>query len=334
MQSSYADVQSAIKVLEDTLLSFPEGSNGHLDTMEEMANLHVAQFESSHLSANLDEAIDLWREVCRLSVPSGHRHLLALYQLSTHLQRRCFPTRLLQGLVHHRSPRTSNPNRDDLDEVILTQRTALLICPTHHELRLSLLGQLGSSLLQSIDNLVVLQESARLLRSALSLCPDHDKPRFPLLDNLSSALESLVGASERHSVEAEVEELVRIRREIADHHSPTVENRIASLIEIGKWLRRLCEPPLSRVNRAKCIYDLAQEILQLSPENSEARELLAIVEVVEEQGNYHHNTSVRQIIIIILLTHIKWGNSDSKACARASPCTFYHHIISDSHTAS
>ena len=94
------------QLLEDTLLLFLEGSNSHLDTMEEMANLHVAQFESpSHSVVNLDKAINLWCEIC------------------------CFPTCLLQGLIHDRSPNTSNPNCDNLDEVILMQQATLLTSP-------------------------------------------------------------------------------------------------------------------------------------------------------------------------------------------------------------
>jgi hypothetical protein len=114
------------QLLEDTLLLFLEGSNSHLDTMEEMANLHVAQFESpSHSLVNLDKAIKLWCEICCLCVPSGHYHLLALYQLSTLFQQCCFPTCLLQGLIHDRSPNTSNPNCDNLDEAILMQQATL-----------------------------------------------------------------------------------------------------------------------------------------------------------------------------------------------------------------
>ena len=282
------DINAAINAQKALMLTFPEGTNEHLDAMENLSNLYLARFEYPPcLPEDLGQAIDIRREICRFtaSPPLIHRHFNSLYRFSFALQRRYCPESKTNEIISvDLQTRGDLRFRDDndLDELISTQQAALKLCPPEHSLYLLLLTQLGSTLLQRGESLAEDVEAIHMLRSALLSWPVDDVHRLSVLKNVALGLRSLVARSEHG--EQELGELVDIYREIADHHSPTVVSRIESLMDAARCTAKLCEICGGITPWTAVAYELGEEILGLSPNNQSIKELVAQVQVYEEHA--------------------------------------------------
>ena len=295
-------IDAAISAQKDLILTFPEGTNEHLDAMENLSDLYLTRSEyPPGLPEDLGQAIDIHREICRFtSSPSLiHRRFKSLYQLSLALQRRYCPESKTNEIISVDLSKTDLRFRDydDLDELISTQQAALKLCSPEHSLHLLLLTQLGSTLLQRGESLTEDVEAIRMLRSVLPLWPVDDVHRVSVLKNVASGLSALVARSERGTAEQELGELVEIYREIADHHSPTVATRVESLMDAGRCTAKLCGAYERITPWAAITYELGEEILKLSPDNQVIKELVADVEVYEELAKNGPNKMVSLITI-------------------------------------
>lgn len=280
----------ALNTLRDSLLLFPAGSDDHLDTMEKLAKLHMARFEAAvqFPSKDLNEAIDLRREICRVCSPWSHRHYPAVHSFCEILQFRCYSQAPHDNFIP--TGKFGQQDKDDLNELVALLEIALPKCPANQPLRLSLVIMLASALLRR-GGLAGTQESVRLFRHALSLCVGNSMTRHLLLVNQSEALSRLVGASEKQETKAELEELVGIHREIVDCFVDSDEARLQALWEVGRWLERLCAPPLSCTDRFAELRSLAREILKLAPTDTTAHRYLAVAKM--EAQNSHSDPPVR-----------------------------------------
>lgn len=262
------DLDQHIDVLKGVLLRQPEGSEQFLNAMEEMARLYDARYTLFHQDIDRDEAIDLRRECARVSSTDSARHLEALHRLSTALQARSFPERLLYDhIIQEPTSHRQSYTEDDLDEIITTQKAALAICDPNHRLHAPLTGQLGSAMLHRVNSLTELQHSIQLLRCAQVLWPSCAAERLPVLKNLACALSSATGASEKVGATEEMLELVWVHRELIGTY-PHLTTRVDSLQEIAKHLSSLCCPPLNRVELIPSLRRTADELTQVGHDST------------------------------------------------------------------
>ena len=257
-------------MLKDLLLRHPEGSAQSLDAMESVASLYDARFAlSPHEDADRDEAIDWRRELSRVCRKGSARQLEALYRLSTALQVRSFPERMLYDhIIQEPQSNRQSYTEDDLDEIIATQKAALGICDPSHALYAPLTGQLGSAMLHRTDSLAELQQSIQLLRSAYTLWPADAPERLPVLKNLACSLSSAIGSSEKKGAVVEMLEIIGVHRELASAYPRGSVARADSLAQIAKHLSSLCCPPVNRVELIPLLRSTADELRQIGEDST------------------------------------------------------------------
>ncbi|KAF9000256.1 CHAT domain-containing protein [Cyathus striatus] len=286
-----SDIDEAINARKDILMTLPEGSDEYLDNLGMIGDLHVARFKQLPQSRiDLNEAIDLWREFCRICPHDPDRRLLALDKFSGLLQQRdCHPDNLMDGFIFQSAifPTGKMASSIDLDEAIIMQREALKICPSDHKMHTSILVKLGSLLLAQTNDLLQLRESIRLLNSV----NEHHNwtvkgiHRYILLNNLASGLTSLVGACARESVKNETEQLVKIHWELAEDYAGEMGPAISFWDETARWLQRLCEPPLRCLDQAPKLVEVADILLSLDSNNEATKRLVIMSKIAMEYYN-------------------------------------------------
>ena len=265
-QLPYPDIDHRIDVYKGIVSRQPEGSDQSLSAMDSIARLYEARFSLSHQGIDRDEAIDWMRELVRVCPKNSTRELEALHRLSTTLQVRSFPERLLfDHIIQEPKSTRQSYAEDDLGEIIATQKAALAICDPNHGLYAPLTGQLGSAMLHRTDSLTELQQSIQLLRSAYALWTPDAVERLPVLKNLACALSAAVGASERSGAASEMLEIVGVHRELAYTHPST---RNDSLAQMAQYLSFLCCPPVNRSELIPLLRSTADELTQIGRDSS------------------------------------------------------------------
>ncbi|TFK39116.1 hypothetical protein BDQ12DRAFT_712299 [Crucibulum laeve] len=280
---SLSEIDSIIHERKNALMILPERSDTYLDILEELGELYIARFRClPQSSTDLDEAIDLLREFCRICPPSN-RLLLASYKFSGLLEDRACPAYRLKGVIYVEQLLKSPPKSyEDLDESVLIQENALGICPKDHEYYKYILGRLGSALLVGREH--KFQRGAQLIKDAIKLYPAGHSQRFILLLNHAEILSTMIAASDTASAQAEIDELIMIYKEIIDDtiglaESPKPGSTL--LVDCGRWLTKLCESPLNCTWRAKDLILVAEKLFKLG-QAEEAKLLLARAEVIQD----------------------------------------------------
>ncbi|KAF9000250.1 hypothetical protein BDQ17DRAFT_684215 [Cyathus striatus] len=180
------EIDERIDSCRNALIDLPEGSDGYLDTLEKIGKLHMDRFKllsDSHQDRN--EAIDIYREFCRLC-SNSERRLSMLHQFAGILQER--------GTFSEGKVFTASIYRtavDDFDEALSVEREAISICELDNNLYGHILGRMGTLLL-STSRLPDKREGIETLRLAVQAWPSGNLNKLEYLNKLAGGLYRLI----------------------------------------------------------------------------------------------------------------------------------------------